>query len=260
VVEITYDAATASDAHVLTYPFPATRVLELLEKLSGELDSLGNSAAPNDAVAPRPAVVQDRWALAESLRTLRAVRNDNLWMVARDGAEPVLWLRGDGSTCFATDAFVEKLRSDVSVAARLELRDGYPPPKTRVRERPGAEFFWHAGFGAGEILAPWLNATRRHRISAWPDFGAIRPESGVLRAAAVLASEAVDLQTLATRARVPLGLASRVCNALSLCELLVASETVGQGASKGASIAQPRGGFSGFLRKLRSHLGLGEAA
>jgi hypothetical protein len=266
VVEITHDQAADGGAHVLNYPFPAKRVLELLEKLSGELDSRGvamparKSGASLESVPPRAAPSQDRWALAESLRTLRAVRNDALWLVARDGVEPVLWMRGDGALYFATEPFTAALRADPTLVPRLELRDGYPPPKTRVRERPGTEFFWFAGFGAGEVLAPWLNAQARYRVTAWPDFGVIRPDAGVLRAVALLAAQPQDPQSLATGARISLGQAHRVLNALSLCEVLTTAAATSAGNANASAIAQPRGGFAGFLRKLRGHLGLGEAA
>jgi hypothetical protein len=260
VVEISNEAASSdAGAHLLNYPFPAKRVLELLEKLSGELDSRTASAPAIDTGSARPAPAQDRWALAESLRTLRAVRNEDLWLVLRDGTDPVVWLRGDGSAWFATESFVHAARSNTALISRLELRDGYPPLKTRVHERPGAEFFWLAGFNAGDIIAPWLNATRRYRLTAWPDFGVIRPEAAVLRVVATLSAEPLDLQTLAIRARVTLGFASRVCNALSLVDALAVAEPA-RTASSAAAVNQPRGGFSGFLRKLRSHLGLGEAA
>jgi hypothetical protein len=266
VVEIVHavDSPDAAESNVLAYPFPATRVLELLEKLSGQLDQLQGGAIATarldtKRVAPASVAAADRWNLVESLRTLRAVRNDDLWMVARDGGEPMVWLRGDGSAYFALDSFARSLRTDVSLVSRLDLRDGYPPPKSRVVERPGTEFFWYAGFNAGEILAPWLSATRRHRITSWPDFGVIRPEPGVLRVVALLAAESLDLKTLAARARVSLALASRVCNALSMCEVLTVSEAATT-QRRSADMAQPRGGFTGFLRRLRSHLGIGEAA
>lgn len=263
VVEIATENDTAGDdEHVLAYPFPATRVLELLEKLSARLG--GNPVSTPAQLQPLPSrsspAEGDRWNLPEALRTLREVSNDSLWMVARDGADPVVWLRGDGSVYFATESFVKSLRTDAAISTRLELRNGYPPPKTRVLERPGLEFFWYAGFNASDIIAPWLNATRCYRLKSWPDFGVIRPDPAVLRVVALLATEPMELLRLAARARVPITLASRVCNALSLCEVLVAAEPMPLDKSKGASpIAAPQGGFAGFLRRLRNHLGL-EAA
>ncbi|HTU65040.1 MAG TPA: hypothetical protein VMF52_03730 [Steroidobacteraceae bacterium] len=262
IVEIAREGETGgADDNVLTYPFPAKRVLELLEKLSGKLDD--SSPAPAVSAAPAPvarATISDtdRWALPEALRTVRSVRNDNLWLVARDGADPVLWLRGDGSAYFATDAFVRTLHADGSLTTRLELRDGYPPPKTRVAERPAGEFFWFAGFNAGDGLAPWLDSRQSFRITAWPDFGVIRPDAAVLRAVALLQVQSLDVGALAARARVTHAVAARILNALSLCEVLVAGEAR---ASRGeARLTEPRGGFSGFLRRLRTHLGLGVEA
>src|SRR5262249_26228975 len=146
-------------------------------------------------------------------------------MIARDGAETVLWLRGDGTSCFATETLLRGLR-EPALMARLELRDGYPPPKTRVVERQGAELFWFAGFHAGAMLAPWLSPTRPYRVSAWPDFGVIRPGSEVIRIVALLSREALDVHALAKRARVSLELAQRTMNALSMCEVLASSSTV----------------------------------
>lgn len=260
VVEIANEGDVADDdEHVLAYPFPATRVLALLEKLSARLS--GNAAAPpvqiQPALTPVSRMSGDRWALSEALRTLREVRNDSMWMVARDGEAPVVWLRGDGSAYFAMDSLVQSLRTDSTLTTRLELRDGYPPPKVRVSERPGVELFWFTGFHAGEILAPWLNATRCYRVTSWPDFGLIRPEAAVLRVVALLAAEPLDLARLAARARVTIAFASRVLNALSLCEVLVAADPVpaNQGKAPTSSLA-PAGGIARFLRRIRSHLGL----
>lgn len=268
VVEVTTDArVAAAGEHVLMYPFPAKRVLELLENLSGQLDSrqpdpsatLPNkitSATPTaTASVPATAARADRWSLCEALRTLREVRNDSSWMVARDGNEPVLWLRGDGGSCFAIEALMNRLR-DGALIARLELRDGYPPPKSRVVERPGAELFWYAGYNADASLAPWLNPRRGYRVTAWPDFGAIRPAAEAVRVVALLTREPLDLQSLATRARVSLEVAQRTLNALSLCEVLSGDDGRPVGAEP-ARAASPKGGITGFLSRLRRHLKIG---
>lgn len=261
IVEIATEGDDAGAAdNVLLYPFPAKRVLELLERFSAQLQARELGSTPSEVqVQPRAASKADRWALPEAIRTVRAVRNDNLWLVARDGMETVLWLRGDGSSYFTTEPLAQALRSDPLMTARLELRDGYPPPKARVAERSGLELFWFTGFHAGEALAPWLDSRQKYRVTAWPDFGVIRPEPAVLRAVAFLATEAHDSATLAKRARIPAGLAHRILNALSLCEVLAAG-AAGTPADRGVGIHEPRGGFGGFLRRLRSHLGLGASA
>lgn len=118
---------------------------------------------------------------------------------------------------------------------------------------------WFAGYYAGAQLAPAVKARARYRMSQWPNFGLIRPLPSQLRVAAGLSAAAADLEEIIARANVTREEAIRTLNALYACDVLIAAEPLEKAIPAVASttVAQPRGGFTRFLRSMRKHLGLG---
>jgi hypothetical protein len=261
VVEIATAARTDLAAeNVLVYPFRAQQVLVLLERLDTQLSPAGGITAEVAGDAPKtpgPEVPTDPWGFVEALRTLRSVQNSEAWIVGRDAKTPVLWLRGDAVTYTADAGTVQAIRRGSLRLSRLTLQKGVDPVAGAAL-RSGMELSWFAGYHASSQLAPGLEAGARYRITRWPNFGLIRPLPSQLRVAASLSSAAADLNEIIARAAVPAEEAMRTLNALHACGVLVALES-GEKAAPMAhgALAEPRGGFTQFLRNVRKHLGLG---
>jgi hypothetical protein len=270
VVEIATEARVDTvTPNVLVYPFRAQQVLILLERLDTQLSSTGDAPVASDVDSPAslPEVPTDPWSFVEALRTLRSVQNSEAWLVGRDARTPVLWLRGDAATYTADARTVQAIRRGSLRLSKLTLQKGADPgasvpvpgqPAAGVALRSGMELSWFAGYHASPQLAPGLTASARYRITHWPNFGLIRPLPSQLRVAAGLSSAAADLGEIIARAAVPAEEAIRTLNALHACGVLVGIESAGTVTrmTPGA-LAEPRGGFTKFLRNVRKHLGLG---
>ena len=258
VVEIaTEGLADPAVQNRLVYPFRAQQVLVLLERLDALLDPGAGPAAASGAAVQTEAPT-DPWAFVEALRTLRSVQNSQTWLVGRHGRAPVLWLRGD-AVSYATDsATVQAIRRGTLTLSTISLQKGADPAGGPT-QRSGMELSWFAGYYASAQLAPAVKAGARYRMSQWPNFGLIRPLPSQLRVAAGLSSAAADLEEIIARAKVTSEEAIRTLNALYACEVLIAVESTGKAAPAVAatSVAQPRGGFTSFLSRVRKHLGLG---
>lgn len=247
-------------ANMLIYPFRAQQVLVLLERLDTQLASEGGAAEGLDVEPPKaagPEVPTDPWSFVEALRTLRSVQNSEAWIVGRDAKTPVLWLRGDAVTYTADAGTVQAIRRGSLRLSRLTLQKSVDP-LAGTGLRSGMELSWFAGYHASSQLAPGLKAGARYRITRWPNFGLIRPLPSQLRVAANLSSAASDLNEIIARAAVPAEEATRTLNALHACGVLVALESSEKAAPRATgAVAEPRGGFTQFLRNVRKHLGLG---
>jgi len=267
IVEIATEARVDTSApNLLVYPFRAQQVLVLLERLDTQLSSPG---APS---ASKLEVPTDPWSFVEALRTLRSVQNSEAWLVGREARTQVLWLRGDAATYTADPGTVQAIRRGALRLSKLTLQKGADPgvgaapagssapgqPATGLTPRSGMELSWFAGYHADSQLAPGLQATAKYRMTHWPNFGQIRPLPPQLRVAAGLSSAAADLDEIVKRAAVPVEEAVRTLNGLYACGVLVAVDSAGTAArlTPGA-LAEPRGGFTKFLRNMRKHLGLG---
>lgn len=256
VVEIaTEGLADPAVQNRLVYPFRAQQVLVLLERLDALLDpGAGPAVGAAQSTAPT-----DPWAFVEALRTLRSVQNSQTWLVGRNGRAPVLWLRGD-AVSYATDgATVQAIRRGTLTLSTISLQKSADPTGGPT-QRSGLELSWFAGYYASAQLAPAVKAGARHRMSQWPNFGLIRPLPPQLRVAAGLSAAAADLEEIIARAKVTSEEAIRTLNALYACDVLIAAaEPSGKAtpAVAATSAAQPRGGFTSFLSRMRKHLGLG---
>jgi hypothetical protein len=257
---VTREPANPSGGSVLVYPFRATQVLALLERLDAELDFAGGSpqqksADPNsgsEAVAAR-----DPWSFVETLRTIREVQNSEAWLVARDGKLPCLWLRADGAMYLAEQSTVQAIRRGTLDLSKLNLQKSTTPAGGPT-PRAGTELSWFAGYHASDRIAPWLQEAGRYKVIRWPNFGLIRPLPSHIRVAAVMASAPSQLNEIAMRAQVTIEEATRTLNALAVADVVVAAENDAPPAKPARSAAaQPRGGISSFLRNMRKHLGLG---
>jgi len=270
VVEIATDARVDTTApNVLVYPFRAQQVLVLLEWLDAQLSSAGDESAASaeDSPASEPEVPTDPWSFVEALRTLRSVQNSEAWLVGRDARTPMIWLRGDGAAYTADAGTVQAIRRGSLRLSKLILQKGAGPvgsaPVAGQQAagpslRSGMELSWFAGYHASTQLAPGLKASAHYRITQWPNFGLIRPLPSQLRVAAGLSSGTADLGEIIKRAAVSAEEAVHTLNALHACGVLVAIESGGATArARPGSLAEPRGGFTNFLRNVRKHLGLG---
>lgn len=243
----------------LIYPFRAQQVLVLLERLDALLSPAADSGGMDGSgrVTARTEEPADPWSFVESLRTLRSVQNSQTWLLARDGRTPLLWLRGDAAAYAADGATVQSIRRGSLRLGSVTLQKGTDPGGA-VTQRSGMELSWFAGYHASAQLAPSLRADTRYRITLWPDFGLIRPMPSQLRVAAGLSSAPANLDEIVARAKVSPEEATRTLSALYACDALIAVEASQSTASAVArNVAQPRGGFTSFLRNVRKHLGLG---
>jgi len=275
IVEIATEARVDTTApNLLVYPFRAQQVLVLLERLDTQLSSSGDVAATSGdaAAASKPDVPTDPWSFVAALRTLRSVQNSEAWLVGRDARTPILWLRGDAATYTADPGTVQAIRRGSLRLSKLTLQKGADPgvgaapaassapgqQAAGLALRSGMELSWFAGYHASSQLAPGLKATDQYRMTHWPNFGQIRPLPSQLRVAAGLSTSPADLDEIVKRAAVSAEEAVRTLNGLYACGVLVAVESAGTAARMTAgALAEPRGGFTKFLRNMRKHLGLG---
>jgi hypothetical protein len=202
----------------------------------------------------------DAWCFVETLRALRHSRGSEGWLLVRDGRAPLLWVRADGASYLAEPQAVQAIRSGGIPQGELTLRhDPYPPAD--LQPRPGIELCWFFGYYASDLPAPWLDSTAHYRITRWPNFGVIRPLPSHIRVAASLSANSGSLLQIAARANISIEEATRTLNALASCEIVKAvqaEETITVPALE--PLIQARGGFTGFLKNLRRHLGLGAPA
>ena len=256
VVEIAVQSRLDSDTpNLLVYPFHASQVLVLLERLETQLAPV----AVQNPMAPA-SKNQDPWSFVEGLRTLRSVQNSEVWLVGRDGRTPILWVRGDAATYAAEPTTVQAIRSGALNPSRLTLEKGSAPIGGQA-PRSGMELSWFTGYFASGQLAPSLASSTSYRMSCWPNFGLIRPSPAQMRVAAALAAAAVDLGEIIRRAGVTADEAARTLNALYACGMLVwvSPKEPGSAASADArqrAASEPRAGLEKLLAKVRKHLGL----
>ena len=99
VVEVAVQSRLDSDTpNLLVYPFHATQVLVLLERLETQLTSGLEASVPAMSTMAPASTNQDPWSFVEGLRTLRSLQNSGAWLVGRDARTPMLWVRGDAAT------------------------------------------------------------------------------------------------------------------------------------------------------------------
>jgi hypothetical protein len=256
LVEVAVQSRLDSDTpNLLVYPFHATQVLVLLERLETQLTSGLEGPVPDESTLAPASTNQDPWTFVEGLRTLRSLQNSEAWLVGRDARTPILWVRGDAATYTAEPLTVEAIRRGTLNPNSLTLEKGSAPTGGQA-PRSGMELSWFTGYYASDCLAPALAISTRYRISSWPNFGLIRPLPSQLRVAAGLSSAAADLSEIIKRASVTAEEAARTLNALYACDVLVGvgSGEVGRAVS---AKARPRAGLAKLLANVRKHLGLG---
>jgi hypothetical protein len=242
----------SSNSNGLVFPFRAADVMALLERLATILDS--KTPTRDDVRALTP------WRFLEELRRLREEGDADLWLVACEEGAPLLWMRGDLGTYKASAPTVQSLRRGTLRLSSLRLRRDTVAPAD-LEHRLGTDLCWHAGYEAADTLAPWLSATTKFRIMQWPNLGSIRPHPSLLRIVSALAATPSSLEELVGRTGASREVAARTLNALSATDSIVAVEQAPPLKPRAAaSIAQPAGGFSKFLRSVRKHLGLGSDA
>jgi hypothetical protein len=253
----------------LVYPFPAVKVLSMLEHVEAEM---GNNAtvAPSAPVAAAPIKPRvsssnaDPWSFVEALRTLRTVNNSTLWLMCKGPQGPFLWLRGDVGCYYCDSATAGAIRAGTLDLSGLSLQKGTPPPGN-LPARSGAELFWFATYHASASLAPWLNDKTVYRLIRWPDLGRVRAHDAAelttqIRVVAALAAEPSAPAKLATRAQTDIDAAARTLNALASCALIETTQptpTAPKVTRTERSAPTPVGGLKQFLRNMRKHLRLG---
>jgi hypothetical protein len=225
----------------LAYPFRTGDVLALLTRLDEEL-----TRRPTPVRARKQPQELDRWSLVDALFTVRAVENDQAWLVARTARTPVLWIRGDAGAYAADPAAVQVMRDGSLELHRLQLRRS-PGPGPDLDLRSGMELSWFAGFHASEALAPQLQANVPYRIQRWPGFEQIRPQPVQLRLAAALSSRPTTLEQIVGERMFPRNMAIRTFNALYACGLLVKAPAV--------AVEEPRQGLARLFGNMRRQKG-----
>jgi hypothetical protein len=257
VVLSTDEGARPAAPRTLVYPFPAVQVLSLLERMEAEL-----GGAVDETIATGPAPASDPWTFVEALRTVRAVSNPDLWLVARSTNGPLLWLQGDGSRYYCDAVTARAIRSGTLALSGLTLRKGTAPPK-ELNPRLGIELSWFATYHAQAMLAPWLDASLIYRLTRWPDFGLLRAHeaeerSAQMRIVAALEAQPAEPDTLAARARTSTEQVLRIVNALAVCGLIEPAAARTPLVAHRAPV--PASGLRRFLRNMRKHLGMGASA
>ena len=253
----------------LVYPFPAVKVLSMLEHVEAEMESAAPvpSPAPVEAPSPKARLVTpgaDPWSFVEALRTLRTVSNASLWLMAKGPQGPLLWLRGDVACYYCDNATAGAIRSGTLHLSGLNLQKGTPPPGN-LPARPGEELLWFAAYHASTSLAPWLNDESVYRLLRWPDFGRVRASeaserTAQIRLVAALGNGASTFGKLAAHAQTTSDAAARTLNSLSSCSLLETTQPSAappKVARTESSAPTPAGGLKQFLRNMRKHLRLG---
>jgi hypothetical protein len=257
VVLNTESAPHQVDEHTLIYPFPASQVMSLLERLDTQLDGLGALDQATSGTVPAARPPAPAWALIESIRTLRAARNPSLWLAVQDLAQPLLWLRGDAAQYQCSAASHQAWRQGSLPLGTVTLEKSAPPSYGR-----GCEFTWFAAYHSSTTLAPWLSETVAYRLCRWPDLGVLRPSdpaavSRQMRLIAALSSAPATTVELARRARVDAEEVIRTFNALSACELLEPAAHIERTQHAAFAIERPKLGFRQLFDSIRRHLWLG---
>ena len=253
----------------LVYPFPAVKVLSMLEHVEAEMESTAPVPAPT-AVETAPIKERvarsgaDPWSFVEALRTLRTVNNSTMWLMCKGSQAPFLWIRGDAACYHCDGATTGSIRAGSLDFSGLSLQKGAPPPGN-VPARPGDELFWFATYHASTQLAPWLNDKTVYRLIRWPDLGRLRVNDAAERTAqirviAALTAGPATLRKLAARGQTTIDAAARTLNALASCALIEVAQPV-PAAPKVTRVESstpiPVGGLKQFLRNMRKHLRLG---
>jgi hypothetical protein len=250
IVEIeTRGSVSSSDPLLLIYPFRARQVRTLLERLDEQLGARSN-----------PPASADGWRFIETLRRMRARSDGNSWVAARSSGANLFWIQSNAARYVAEPATVEALRSGALNLSELQLSEG-PPPPGAAPARSGVELLWHAGYHARTELPEGFNEMTAFRLVRWPNFGAIRPGGSQIRIVAAIASGESQIDGITTRANADREEVIRTLNALIAADLTVASALASAVEPKAwEPPAQPRKGFTAFLRDVRRHLGLGVIA
>ena len=269
VVISTGTAASSISPYTLTYPFPTVQVLGILEQLDAELDSAAAPAGRVSASSPGNAIdgrganhgSGDAWGFVESLRTLRLVKNADMWLVGKGSGGAQLWLQGDGSRYCCNSATAVAIRKGTHNFSELTLRKTVAPP-AEMNPRSGAELAWFEGYHASAQIAPWLSERAKYRLTRWPDLGRVRPDDPQLRAEQIRVLAALDaapatVAQLSARINASPDVAVRTLNALAGCELVKAASTPAPTvASTKPASPVPVSRLQQFLRNMRRHLGL----
>jgi hypothetical protein len=269
VVLSTDEKGHPAGPRTLVYPFPAVKVLSMLEHVEAEMES--NTPAPPVApvatapIKPRASGTNaDPWSFVEALRTLRTVNNGTLWLMCKGPQGPFLWIRGDVGCYYCDGATAGAIRAGTLDLSGLSLQKGTPPPGN-LPARLGEELFWFATYHASASLAPWLNDKTIYRLVRWPDLGRVRANDAAerttqIRVVAAFAAGPSALGKLAARAQTNIDAAARTLNALASCALIEAAQPapIAPKATRVESIVPtPVGGLKQFLRGMRKHLRLG---
>jgi hypothetical protein len=261
VVEVAVQGRLDSDTpNLLVYPFHASQVLVLLDRLETQLTAGLEAPVAGASTMASASTKQDPWSFVEGLRTLRSVQNSEVWLVGRDARTPILWVRGDAATYAAEPATVQAIRGGALNPNSLTLEKGSAPIGGQA-PRSGMELSWFTGYFASAHLAPALTLATGYRMSSWPNFGLIRPAPAQMRVAAALAAVAADLSEITRRTGVTAEEAARTVNALYACGMLawVSSREPASAASAGAgrrAASEPHAGLAKLLANVRKHLGL----
>ena len=261
VVEVAVQSRLDSDTpNLLVYPFHASQVLVLLDRLETQLTSSLEAPIPAESTVATAWTNHDPWSFVEGLRTLRALQNSDAWLVGRDVRTPILWVRGDAATYAAEPATVQAIRSGALNPIRLTLEKGAAPIGGQA-PRSGMELSWFTGYFASGHLAPSLTTATSYRMSSWPNFGLIRPSPAQMRVAAALAAASADMSEIIRRAGVTADEAARTLNALYACGMLVRvspsePEIAASAGARRQAASEPRAGLAKLLANVRKHLGL----
>lgn len=176
----------------LEYPFRVFQVLTVLQEVDEQMSAPGAS----HRVASADPTAHSEWSLVHSLQTLAHRNSHGQWHVSRypDGRE--LYVRDD----LLETAAEASVRTDVA-RGQLPADPFQPsaPPAPDLLRAPAQHFIWHAGYhaGAGQ-LNPQLDPHGTYQLTAWPDFGVIRPDRQSLRMAALLGAGAYTRPQLAS--------------------------------------------------------------
>ncbi|HEY5757428.1 MAG TPA: hypothetical protein VIU34_16475 [Steroidobacter sp.] len=249
----------------LVYPFPAVKVLSMLEHVEAEMES-GTTVPRAATVASAPSKPRattssaDPWSFVEALRTLRTVNNSTLWLTCKGPQGPFLWIRGDVASYYCDAATAGAIRAGTLDLSGLSLQKGTPPPGN-LPARPGEELFWFATFHASPSLAPWLHDKTVYRLVRWPDLGRLRANDAAERTAQirVIAALAAGPSAL-SRLSANVDGTARTLNALASCALIETAQPTPAApkvARAESSVPTPVGGLKQFLRNMRKHLRLG---
>ena len=196
----------------IVYPFRASQVVALLERLDDELDERAPAQGATRTMRGARPVAVENWDFAEALRALHAEGNADVWMAVGTDEAPLFWVRGDAALYRAGAGVRRALRQGTLPLRGARLRQADMPRD--LPDLAGDELAWFVGYHAGAVLAPWLNDATSYRLRRWPDFGALRARETLattaqLRVVAALDALAGEPPALARRARAPRELTRR---------------------------------------------------